>query len=154
MWNPSTPVTGAAQTSFTTPTYTLTVDTAPTIFGKQHYVSALGGTQAGVNTHSVSAPFTHMFVKPAVLKTLGNPNPVTGRLPSVPNNTYQLITRKGVVPLAGQPARTMIIRTIIDVPAGADSYDIANVRAALSSHIGLLNQQSSGVGDTANTGSM
>lgn len=154
MWNPTTPVTGSAQTGFTSPTYTLALDSAPTQFGRQHYVSALGGTQAGVVGHSVSCPFTHTFVRPASLKVLGAPNPVTGRLQSVPNNTYQLITRKGVVPLAGQPAKTMMIRTIIDVPAGSDSYDIANVRAALSSHIGLLTQQSSGVGDTASTGSM
>jgi len=57
-WSPTTPVTGGAQTGFTAPTYTLSVDTAPDINGKQHAVTALGGTQAGVTSHSVSNPFT------------------------------------------------------------------------------------------------
>jgi len=42
----------------------------------------------------------------------------------------------------------MIIRTEIEVPAGADTADAANVRAALSAHAGLIWDQSSGLGDT------
>lgn len=153
MWNPTT-ITGTAQTNFTTPTYTLTADVAPDANGKQVAVTALGGTQTGVTTHSVASPFTLTFVRPKSYKTLGQPNPVTGRLPAVPSNPYNIITRKGVTPLAGQPAKTMVVRTIIEVPAGADSYDAANVRAALSAHIGALSQQSAGVGDTCATGIM
>lgn len=147
-YSPSSPVTGAAQTGLTSPTYTLTADIAPDSNGKQHAVTALGGTQTNVVAHSVSRPFTHTFVRPKVLRSLGSANPVTGVIQSVPNNTYQLITRKGVLPLAGQPVRTMIIRTIIDVPAGADTADSANIRAALSSHLGILAAQSAGIGDT------
>lgn len=153
-YSPSTPVTGAAQTGLTSPTYTLSADTAPDSNGKQHAVTALGGTQTGVATHSVSAPFTVTFVRPKVLRTIGLPNPVTGALPSVPRNVYKLITRKGVIPLAGQAAQTMLITTIIEVPAGADAADSEDVRAALSLHIGVLSQQSAGVGDTACTGVM
>lgn len=154
MWSPTSPVTGAAQTGFTAPTYTHVADTAPNANGKQVAVTALGGTQTGVTTHTVASPFTLTFVRPKSFKLLGQPNPVTGRLPSVPMNSYSVITRKGVTPLSGQPAKAMVIRTIIDVPAGADSYDAANVRAALSAHIGALSQQSAGVGDTAATGIM
>lgn len=151
-YNPSTPVTGGLQTGFTAPTYTIVLDTAPDSNGKQHAVTALGGTQAGVDISSVSRPFTATFVKPKVLKTLGSANPVTGVISNVPNNSYVLNTRKGVLPLAGQPSRVMTIRTIIDIPAGSDTADAANVRAALSLHIGLLNQQSAGLGDSSVSG--
>lgn len=150
-YSPTSPVTGAAQTGFTTPTYTLTSDTAPDNNGKQHAVTALGGTQAGVTTHSVSSPFTATFKRPKVLKNLGQPNPATGLIRDVPRNNYELLVRKGVTPAVNQPATTMIVRTIIEVPAGSDSYDAANVRAALSLAIGMLSQVSSGFGDTTVT---
>lgn len=154
MWNPTSPITGGAQTGLTSPTYTFVSDVAPDANGKQVAVTALGGTQTGVQVHSVASPFTLTFARPKAFKALGQPNPVTGRLPSVPRNTYKIITRKGVVPLAGQPAATMLVTTTIDVPAGSDSYDAANVRAALSAHIGALNQQSAGIGDTGISGVM
>lgn len=154
MWNPTSPITGGAQTGLTSPTYTFVSDVAPDANGKQVAVTALGGTQTGVQVHSVASPFTLTFARPKAFKALGQPNPVTGRLPSVPRNTYKIITRKGVVPLAGQPAATMLVTTTIDVPAGSDSYDAMNVRAALSAHIGALNQQSAGIGDTGTSGIM
>lgn len=152
MYNPSSPVTGTAQTGLTSPTYTITADTAPDSNGKQHAVTALGGTQTGVDVSSVSRPFTITFVRPKVLRNLGSVNPVTGVISNVPNNTYKLITRKGVLPLAGQASKTMLITTIIEVPAGSDTADPNNVRAALSAHIGVLSQQSAGIGDTGVTG--
>lgn len=152
MYSPTSPVTGAAQTGLTTPTYTITADTAPDVNGKQHAVTALGGTQSGVDISSVSRPFTSTFVRPKTLRVLGKANPVTGLISNVPNNTYKLITRKGVTPLSGQPSRTMLVTTIIEVPAGSDTADAANVRAALSLHIGLLSQQSAGIGDSGVTG--
>lgn len=154
MWSPTSPITGAAQTGLTSPTYTFTADTAPDVNGKQVAVTALGGTQTGVTTHSGSSPFTHTFVRPKTFKSLGKPNPVTGLLGSVPRNVYKIITRKGVVPLSGQPSTTMLITTIIEVVSGSDTYDAPNVRAGLSSHIGAINQQSAGVGDTACSGIM
>jgi hypothetical protein len=55
---PTSPVTGAAQSGLTAPTYTLTADVAPAQNAKQYAVTALGGTQTGVISHSVAAPFT------------------------------------------------------------------------------------------------
>lgn len=53
----SSPITGQPQTGLTNPTYTTITDTAPPGNpGKQVAVSALGGTQAGVNVHSVCHP--------------------------------------------------------------------------------------------------
>lgn len=154
MFNPTSPVTGAAMTGFTTPTYTFVDDVAPTQNGKQKAVTALGGTQTNVTAHAVASPFTLTFVKPKTSKLLGQPNPVTGRIANVGRNSYSLITRKGVTPLAGQPVQPMVIRTIIDVPAGSDTADAANVKAALSAHIGTLYAASAGIGDTILTGVM
>ncbi len=150
--NLTTPITGQAQTGFTTPTYTIVTDTAPDNNGKQYAVTALGGTQTGVTTHSVAAPFTVTATRPKTLKSLANPNPVTGVVANVPRNTYKVITRKGVLPLAGQPYQTMLVTTTIEVPAGSDLADAPNVRAALSAHFGSLVQASAGIGDTSVSG--
>lgn len=151
-WSITSPITGAAQTGFTSPTYTFVADVAPDINGKQSAISALGGTQAGVTVHSVASPFTITFVRPKVFRALGKPNPTTGLIRDVPRNVYKTITRKGVLPLAGQPYTNMLITTIIEVPAGSDTADPANLRAALSAHIGALSQQAAGVGDTVVSG--
>lgn len=147
----TSPVSGSAQTGFTSPTYTVVNDVAPDTNGKQVAVTALGGTQAGVTAHSVASPFTGTINRPKQLRTLGVPSS-NGFIAQVPTNQYTVITRKGVTPAANQPARVMIIRTIIECPSGADTYDPANVRAALAFHLGLLSQQSSGVGDTVING--
>lgn len=148
----TSPITGTAQTGLTSPTYTHVADIAPDPSGKQVAVTALGGTQTGVTTHSMASPFTLTFFRPKAFRFLGKPNPTTGLVRDVPRNTFKLITRKGVLPLAGQPYQNMQITTIIDLPAGADTADSANVRAALSAHIGGLSQQSAGIGDSAVSG--
>jgi len=149
----TTPVTGGAQTGFTSPTYTLATDTAPTSAGKQYAVSAVGGTQTGVDTSSSpTRPFTITLSRPPVLRGLPAVNPVTGVLPSVPRNTYTVLVRKGVTPLAGQAAVTMQARLVLDIPAGADTADAPNVRAALSLLHGAIAQISASIGDTAVTG--
>lgn len=147
----SSPITGTAQTGLTSPTYTHVAMGAPDVNAKQIAVTALGGTQTGVDVHSVARPFTLAFWWPKVLRVLPSLNS-QGQLPSVPMNVYKLITRKGVTPLANQPSKTMLITTEIAVPAGSDLADAANVRAALSAHIGALSQQSAGIGDTGVSG--
>ena len=148
----TSPITGGAQTGFTAPTYTHVTDAAPDITGKQVAVTALGGTQVGVTTHSMSAPFTLTFFRPKVFRFLGKPNPTTGLIKDVPRNSFKLIVRKGVTPLAGQPFQNMQITCTIDLPAGSDTADAPNVRAAISAMIGALNQQSAGIGDTSVSG--
>jgi hypothetical protein len=148
----TSPITGAAQTGFTSPTYTLTADIAPDNNGKQNAVTALGGTQAGVVAHTVAAPFTITVTRPKVFRVLGKPNPTTGLIKDVPMNVYTVLTRKGVLPLAGQPYVNCMIKTTVSIPAGSDTADASNLRAAFSAHIGALSQQSAGVGDTAVSG--
>lgn len=151
-FNLSSPVTGTAQTGLTTPTYTLTADTPPNINAKQWAITALGGTQTGVLAHSVASPFTIAQFRPQVFKGLSPVSALTGVLKDAPANVYKTITRKGVVPLAGQAPRNLVITTIIECPAGSDTADSEDVRAALSLHIGALSQQSAGLGDTVING--
>jgi hypothetical protein len=149
--NVTSPITGLAQTGLSSPTYTNVSMAGPDANVKQYAVTALGGTQAGVDVHSVSRPFTVSFWWPKILRILPSLNSA-GQLPSVPMNTYKWITRKGVTPLAGQPSVTMVITTEMAIPAGADTVDAPNVRAALSAHFGSISQQSAGTGDTAVSG--
>lgn len=148
----TSPVTGSAETSLTSPTYTHVADQAPDVNAKQYAVTALGGTQTGVIVHSVAAPFTVSAWRPKTFKVLPQVNPVTGQVGSVPMNTYKVITRKGVLPLAGQNYAIARMTTIIEIPAGSDTADPANLRAMQSMHIGSLTQVSSGLGDTTIAG--
>lgn len=151
----SSPVTGAGQTGLTNPTYTVVSDSSPNQQnGKQYAVSDLGGTQSGVEKHSISNPFTINFYRPAAWKQLGPVNPVTGTLGQIPRNQIGVITRKGVEPIANHPRVPCVIRTTIDVPAGADIADPESVRAALSLHIGALSQMDSEFGDLAVVGTL
>lgn len=152
--NFTSPVTGSAQTGLTSPTYTLSADVAPDINGRQQAVTALGGTQTGVRTHSASDPFTITSFRPKVFQALGKPNPTTGVIKYVPMNRFRVLTRKGVLPLAGQAAVPAMIDSIFSIPAGSDTADSANLRAAMSLHFGALSQQSAGIGDTIVTGIM
>jgi len=150
----STPITGSAQTGFTTPGYTLTLDKAPDAStGVQHAITGITGTQAGVRTHTPSDPFTFTFEKPRVYATLsGLQSGVTGLYGKVGENVHRIRVRKGVNIAANNLPRLMTIEALVRIPAGADSYDAANVRAAISAMIGGLTQVSAGMGDTYVTG--
>lgn len=151
-FSPSSPVTGAPQTGFTSPTYTLTSDTPPNAHSVQYAVTAVGGTQTGVDTHTVSDPFTLTLERPANFRMLGVPNPVTGVINNVPMNIYKLRTRKGATPADGQPSKTIICETFIKVPAGVDEFDAEQVRAAISCHGGVLWESSDDIGDSCING--
>lgn len=148
----TSPITGSAQANLTSPTYTHVADVAPDVNGRQVAVTALGGTQTGVVAHSISSPFTVNIVRPKVPKVLPAANPVTGVIRNFPKNTTKVITRKGVIPLAGQSPQLCIITTTVDVPAGADTADPVSLQAALSCHIGALTQASSALGTTVISG--
>lgn len=152
--NPSSPVTGAAQTGFTAPTYTLTADTSPGPNSKQWAVTALGGTQSNVEAHTVSKPFTMTYFKPQRLQTLPGANPVTGVIKNIPINKYKLVTRKGAKPASNQPDLVNLITTDFGIFAGVDTYEPEEIKAAISAHIGFLWQIAAGIGDTAINGVM
>jgi hypothetical protein len=146
-WAPTSPVTGGTMSQFTTPTYTLTTDVATAINGKQHAVTTIGGTQTNVRAHAVSDPFTFAMYRPTNPRSLPAPNPVTGKYPPPPMNTYGGVLRKGVNFAASNAPAVMQMTLKSDVPAGADAYDSANVRAAVCLFVGLFTQQSQGYGD-------
>ena len=150
---PSTPITGAAITGLTSPTYTIVADTPPNAVSKQYAVSALGGTQTNVTVHSISSPFTLTMFRPANFKVLGQPNP-SGVIRSFPKNNFEVLSRKGVSVLANQPIQTALIRSSFSIPAGADAYDAANLKAMISAHIGMLWAIAQGISDTCLTGTL
>jgi hypothetical protein len=144
---PSSPVTGGPQTGLTSPTYTLVADTAPAAHGKQYYVSALGGTQTGVEVNSLSNPFTTTFFKVAAPKALPPVN-ASGGLSSVPKNVFKWNVRKGLEVVSGQPRQVGLFELSMSLPAGADIQDPESVRAALSLLFGIAWAESSNIGTT------
>lgn len=141
-------ITGGAQTGFTTPGYTVTQDNAVDGNVKRWVVTALTGTQASVRTHTVSDEFSFTVVKPRVMKMI---QAFSSLLPNQfkPNfNRYWLIFRKGGIPASGLVSVPQVIRCPIDIAAGVDSYDAAQVRALTSFFVGVVNSISSGLGDT------
>jgi hypothetical protein len=149
---PASPVVGATVAGLTSPTYTIATDVAPSINGKQFAVTALGGTQTGVDVNSVSKPFSISFFRPSVLRTLPQANPLTGVIKNIPVNSYKLITRKGAVPSVNQVSLVARITTTIDVPAGVDTFEPEEIRAMISAHFGVGMEQASGISDTVITG--
>lgn len=148
----SSPVTGGAQTGFTSPTYTHVADSvSATQNAKAYAVTALGGTQTGVRTTGPSDPFLFRAVRPISYRPAPVVNASGVIVGSVPNNVFSIQLQKGVYVL-GTNIRNMHVDCKISIPAGADSVDPANIRAALSMLVGALNQLSAGLGDTCVTG--
>lgn len=150
--NVSSPVTGGAQTGFTSPTYTLTQDTAPSLNSKQWAVTALGGTQTGVTIHSPASPFTVTIVKPVVTKVLPIGSSTDSVSTRVPMNEYEILVRKGGTPAANWSDSINIVRLTFGARAGVDTYDPSELRAMVSLAIGTASQLSAGIGDTLTSG--
>lgn len=148
----SSPVTGGAQTGFTSPTYTLTADAAPTTFGKQYAVTAVGGAGNTPRLHTISDPFMIVLSRAAVMRTLQSANPVTGRFGPIAKNVHKIIVRKGVNYAANQAPEVMLLSMDVAVPVGADAYNAVDVRAACSLMFGACFATSAGIGDTCVTG--
>jgi hypothetical protein len=146
-WSPDSSTTGGTQTGFTTPAFTLVDDTPPALNAKQKTVSALTGTQGAATANTVTLPFTATFYKPAAVKSLPAPNPVSGLRGQIPNNQYKLIIRKGGYAASGVPV-VAIVRITIDIPAGMETYNPDEVRSMTSFLVGILNEESADLGDT------
>lgn len=146
-------ITGAAVAGLTSPTYTLVVDSAPPSgVTKSAYVSAVGGTQTGVNVHSIASPFTMSWRNPLVLSSPGVTDATGVYRNPTRRNKYELLTRKGGLPIAGQAPRLNMIKTTFEVEAGVETTDPSQVLAMLSAHIGGLTALANGIKDTLLTG--
>jgi len=153
--NVTSPLTGATVPGLTSPTYTLVDDISPAgAAARQKVVTALGGTQAGVLTHTISSPFIVLAQRPSTYKLLGRPHPVTGLINDVPVNTTRVVVKKGVTPAANQPSKICTVDVSVHCPAGAETYDYQNVSAAISAAIGAAWQQSAGLATTVNIGTL
>jgi hypothetical protein len=130
------------------------VDTPPASNGKQVYISALGGTQTGVDIHTVSNPFTLSMFRPGKIATLDPVDPNTGQLKKVPFNRYTLIGRKGLLPLAGQARKPGWIRIEVAIPAGAETADAPALAALHSMTFGAAYALAQEIYNTARTGSV
>lgn len=150
----TTPVTGGAQTGFTSPTYTIAADSNPDYNGKQWVVTALGGTQVGVSVHSASSPFSIAFFKPKNVRVLPKVDLNGGYSAGIPLNVYSFFIRKGSVPAANQVPAIGWTKVQMAVPAGSDTYSPAEIRGMASLLVGALNQVSAGIGDTLVTSVM
>jgi hypothetical protein len=153
-WTITSPITGGAQTGFTSPTFTVVTDVAPDVNGKQVAVSALGGTQGSALAGSTSYPFTLTFIRPKVFALPGKLNPQTGILVTAPGrNEFKIIVRKGTSPQgAASTSYNMVATLVIAVPAGADTGSPADIRSGISLLVGALSQQSAGIGDAIISG--
>lgn len=152
MINFTSPVVGSAVNLLTSPTYTLTSDYAPQgHLGRQWAVSALGGTQTGVTIHSISSPFTVTFLRPSILKALGQPG-ANGVITNIGKNVWELLIRKGATPAANQNDMVNMIRVTFDVKAGTETYDGPEVEAMISCLAGVLAANAAGIALTLRTG--
>ncbi len=150
----ASPIVGATTfTSLTNPTYTIAADQAPDVNGKAYVVTTLGGTQTGVEVSSSSNPFTLLFTRPKVLRTLPALQ-ANGQLANVPNNVWVVSAKKGVDVLSGQPKRLMTGRLEISVPAGADVADPETIRAMICALAGALWESGNDLADSIVQGSL
>lgn len=127
----TTTITGTAVGGLTAPTFTLTTDQSPSNNSRQSIVTALGGTQTGVRTHSPSDPFSITVVKPVVPVSYPKAN-LQGVLGKAGRNKYSILVRKGTIPLVGQNPQISSVRIDFDVVSGAEVNDKANIAAMLS----------------------
>lgn len=147
----SSPVPLGANTGFTTPTATLVSMTAPNANSKSWAATAFSGCP-GVTAHSVSAPATVTMSVPAVTKTLPYTGSTSSLVVNVPKNRHLLNFRKATTPGAGYSPRIDNVQMAINISAGAETYDMPNVRALMSLASGVLWQQCQNISDTIGTG--
>lgn len=148
MFNPASPVTGAAVTGLTTPTYTLTSDTPANSNSKAWAVTALGGTQTNVAVHAASKPFRLWASRPANIRVAPLPNAVTGVIPTSPRNVYSVGVDKGAIPVSGQANQLMRARADFSIPAGVDTNEPEEIQAMVSLFAGAIWAQADGIAQT------
>lgn len=145
----TSPIAGSAQTGAATPTFTF-VDDARLPNGVQKAITVIGSTvPAGATAHSADKPFTLSVTRPANVRTQSvNANGVTV---STGRNRHNILVRKGMAAVSGQPALLGTAEAILAIPVGAESVSPGDIRAMVSCLIGALQQYSAALGDQAVT---
>jgi hypothetical protein len=130
----------------------LAADLAPDANSRQHVVTAIGGTQAGVRASTAGDPFTATIRRDRTYKVLPARNPVTGAYGNVPNNKTEILVRKGVQIDSDDTVRTALARVSFELPAGSETNDAVNIQALVSFLIGLLTEESNDLAESLVTG--
>lgn len=155
MFNPTSPVTGSPISGFTSPTYTLTPDTAQSQNERQWVVSAIGGTQPQVVAHTSDRPFTIRTKRPKVIKTLKPNGYGVGGIPlygSVPINVYDiLVNTRAPIDSSGNLG-AIRVRLQIEAAAGIPTYGTNQLAGVLSCLLGAATAQISGLVDNVKLG--
>lgn len=152
MFNPTSPSTGqTGVTGLTNPTYTLTEGTPSVPNARQFVVTALGGTQTGVETHTASNPFEITAYRPLVYKALGDLS--NGSPSAFPKNTYSIVARKGLEVYSGI-RRIGMIKIVIDIPAGSEVTDPESVSAMFVAIASVLHVNAAAIRDSLVTGAI
>jgi hypothetical protein len=149
----TTSITGVVLNGFSAPTYTLALDTPPANNAKQSIVTALGGTQTGVRTHTPSDPFSITVSKPVIPVPYPKTN-LQGVVGKAGRNKYVMLIRKGTLPLTGQSPQVSDLRIETNVVSGADVNDKANLAALYSAGAALLNREAANLLVASTTGSI
>jgi len=76
---------------------------------------------------------------------------LNGFIANIGRNTYSILIRWGVIPLAGQPYQIALIRSQAEIPAGSELNDLPNLRSMASFFGGFVNSNASGWVDTWNS---
>lgn len=135
------PTTAITTATLTAATYTFVPDLSSDNRSRVAVVSAAGGTQPGVSVHTADAPKQMIFKKPAAFLQPSAYNTVSGRYGKVPKNVTRVIFR-GSAKVAASQWESIPIALDIPIPAGAGSFDRANVDASVLAFItGLYDQR-------------
>lgn len=133
-------ITGVAMTGLTNPTYTLAVDAAADTSQKAYTVTALGGTQTGVEVHNVVVPFQAVLSRPKTIKQPATFGTGDVGIKNTPLNEHKLTTRKGVKVNSTGAYGVDKIETRFVNAAGSPYFDQVQLAAHISLHIGILAQ--------------
>lgn len=134
---PTAAVTTAALTSAT---YTFTAALANDNRSKAFIMSSFGGTQTGVQAHTVDAPKKFVVKNPSQFLQPSGYNVSSGRYGKVPKNSTRVVGT-GSAKVSATQWETIPIALDIAVPAGSLSYDRANVEASVLMFIAALYDQ-------------
>lgn len=155
VWSLTSPVAGAAISGLTSPTYTLAVDTAPSPFGKQYYVSALGGTQTGATAHSPTKPFTATLTRPQQVRTAAPARTNSNALVANVRNKWVMVIRKGgLVNASLAIPGLMVNRDEIDIAAGMEDSSPVEIAAFVSFKAGCWWNNAQAFSDSFRTGTI
>lgn len=155
-FSPTFPVAGAAMTGFTNPTYTFVEDGTDSN-SRKFVVVALGGTQAGVEVHSVSSPFYVTVSRASQIKSLPRQSAL-GVFPAIPSNVWNIKFIKGTAingSAVGSASQQIVLADFrIRTPAGVElaTNNPEELKALLSFIGGFLNANASGLYDLIATG--